>query len=55
MANVTSASWIFSYGYVKEKKRGMLNWKNWASILIEKKKQTNNSDFHIILAIEKGM
>ena len=54
MANVTSASWIFSRGYEKENKWGLLNWKNWASNLIEKK-ETNNSDFHIILAIKQGI
>ena len=54
MANVTSASWIFSKGYVKEKKMRNASWKNWASDFGRKKK-TNNSDFHIILAIEKGM
>ena len=52
-ANVTSASWIFSKGYVKENKWGMLYWKNWASNSIEKK--TNNSDFHKILAIKQGI
>ena len=54
MANVTSASWIFSRGYEKENKWGLLNWKNWASNLIEKK-ETINSDFHIILAIKQGI
>ena len=39
MADVTSASWIFSKGHVKENKWGMLNCKNWASNLIEKKRK----------------